>query len=122
MDALTAHIKETGGDGELAVTVRWVQRESDGRDRFRWTVAYQGEEMGSDDDLRSGCQGGDHPEMLASLLGYLGAAAESFHYAGNRMSEGSNTDMFPQPVCEVAYQMSDEIAMAERELSDDDEI
>lgn len=70
------------------------------------------------DDLRSGCQGGTIQEGLASLLAFLGAAAESYGYRMRTGRMGDNEDLFAAPVVEWAYQNSDEIGMLEIELSE----
>lgn len=72
-------------------------------------------------DLRSGCQGGNLQEGFASLLGFLGAAAESYHYRGmdwDNIGPDDNATLFPRPVVEWAYQNSDEITMLELEIEE----
>jgi len=68
--------------------------------------------------LRSGCQGGDLQEGFASLLGFLGAAAESYGYRMRTGRQGENEDLFPAPVVEWAYQNSDEITSLEFEIEE----
>lgn len=62
-------------------------------------------------DLRSGCQGGDLAGGFASLLSFLGAAAESYAFRMRTGRTGENEDLFPPAVVEWAYANSDEIAM-----------
>lgn len=69
-------------------------------------------------DLRSGCQGGSVQEGLASLLAFLGAAAESYAYRIRTGRMGDNEDLFAAPVVEWAYQNSDEIGMLAYELEE----
>lgn len=60
------------------------------------------------ENLKSGRWGGTLQQGLASLLGFLQAAAESYRHAGMSMT-GENCDLFSQPVVEWAYQNSDEL-------------
>ena len=72
-------------------------------------------------DLRSGCQGGDITEGMASLLSFLGAAADSYRCAGcdwDRITEDDNATLFPREVVEWAYQNSDEIYMIQMEIEE----
>lgn len=69
-------------------------------------------------DLRSGCQGGDLQEGFASLLSFLGAAAESYSYHMRTGRQGENEDLFPPQIVEWAYQNSDEIAMLGLEIEE----
>jgi hypothetical protein len=56
---------------------------------------------------------------MASLLSFLGAAAESYRYHDG-MRKDSNTDLFPRKVCRWAAQFSDEISMAAYEMENAD--
>lgn len=69
-------------------------------------------------DLRSGCQGGNTQDGFASLLSFLGAAAESYGYCQRTGLKGENEDLFPAPVVEWAYQNSDEISMLQMEIEE----
>jgi hypothetical protein len=57
---------------------------------------------------------GDAGDMMESLLGFLGAFAESF-------PDGENADLFPKELGEWAQANSDEIAMLESELFEQNE-
>lgn len=57
-------------------------------------------------------------EMLATLLTFLGAAAESYSYRQRTGRNGENEDLFPAPVVEWAYQNSDELSMLAMELEE----
>lgn len=71
-------------------------------------------------DLASGVGGGSLQEGMASLLCFLGAAAESYHYRGNRCTgdPDDNSSMFPEDVVEWAYEHSDEISMLQYEIEE----
>lgn len=62
-------------------------------------------------DLKSGCGGGNLQEGMASLLSFLGAAAESY-------PDGENADLFPEAVCAWAYTYSDVISMLQTEIKE----
>jgi hypothetical protein len=70
-------------------------------------------------DLRSGCQGGDLQSGFASLLSFLGAAAESYAYKGMK---GENSALFPEAVTQWAYENSDEITMLGLEIEETPEL
>jgi hypothetical protein len=61
---------------------------------------------------------GDTQEMLATLLSFLGAAAESYAYRQRTGRDGENEDLFPAAVVEWAYQNSDELSMLAMELEE----
>ena len=69
-----------------------------------------GAELDSGDDLRCPCAN-DYSDIMASLLGFLGAAAEAYHY-------GENFDPFSPAAMEWAYMNSEELSMAEYELEE----
>lgn len=65
-------------------------------------------------EYRSTIIGGDSLQHgLATLLGFLGAAAESRSYRQRTGREGSNEDLFPDAVVSWASQVSDELGMLE---------
>lgn len=106
----------------------WVQLEYSNRDgregrvRYRWTIDLPDGSEHSDDDLQSGAMGGgDLLNGFESLLGFLGAAAESyryrvFHLKEDEPDEDSNEGLFPPAVTEWAYQNSDDIAAFEEDI------
>ena len=61
---------------------------------------------------------GNSREMLATLLTFLGAAAEAHDYELRTGRESDNGDLFPARVMEWAHQNIDEIAMAAYELEE----
>lgn len=95
------------------ISIEAIGRTSEGRVRYRYFLDFEeGPEAYSDSDLRSGCgESVDHRAMLAALLKFLGACAESF-------PDGENADLFPRGVGEWARRMSDELAMLEFNLSE----
>jgi hypothetical protein len=54
--------------------------------------------------------------MLGTLCGLLTAAAESYAYRMRTGQDGENEDLFPAPVVEWAYSVSDELTMLAEEL------
>jgi hypothetical protein len=79
-----------------------------GRVRYRWTIDLPDGGEHSADDLQSGRGGGSLLEGFASLLSFLGAAAEG----------GENADLFPAPIVAWAATCSDEIAMLAFEIEE----
>ncbi len=122
MKALTATIGHTGGDDELRVSVSFARFDGD-RDCYAYTIADQdGAELMTGEDLRGPAQSGTQEvAMLATLLAFLSSAGESYHYNGNRTKDDTNTDLFPEKVCELAYLLSDEISSAVYELEGSDD-
>lgn len=94
----------------------WLSLEHVGNDEgrmvFRWYIDIPAGEF-SEADLKSGVGGASIEEMFASLLSFLGAAAESYSYRLRTGRKGENEDLFPKAVMEWAYQNSDEIAITE---------
>lgn len=105
----------TIGGVEIAVVAnRGCDRE--GRTVFTYTLQGAGINYTAS-DLKSGCGRGGREDRdgMESLLSFLGAAAESYRY-WKGMKEDSNTDLFPEEICEWAYQNDGEISMAAYEL------
>jgi hypothetical protein len=88
----------------------------EGRTRYRWTLILPGQDDQSGDDLQSGAFDGDLQSGFASLLSFLGTAAEAYQYA-DRMgyphfqNPDSNETLFPPAVVEWAAANSDELSM-----------
>jgi len=94
----------------------------DGRTRYQYHIDV-GTQSHSADDLQSGCNGGSLQQGMASLLAFLGAAAESYHYAMSNPGKRdpffeTESDMFPSWVNEWAYQHDDEISMLRYQLEE----
>ena len=89
---------------------------ADNRAIFEWTVVLD-HKIYNEADLKSGCWSRPtETEMLETLLAFLGAAAESYRYAG---MEGENSNLFPEPVAKWASENSDEISFAQGNLEEE---
>lgn len=73
-------------------------------------------------DLRSGCQGGSIQEGLASLLSFLGAAAESRRYRESTGQQGENKDLFPAAVVDWTCENLDEIDPLSYDLEEEPQL
>lgn len=69
-------------------------------------------------DLCSGCGGGGIQSGLADLLGFLGAAAESYSYRMRTGRDGENEDLFPPAVVQWAADNADEISILGMEIEE----
>ena len=107
---------ETMTIGGVEISVEAGDCDREGRTVFAYTLKGDGIDY-TGSDLKSGCGNGGREDRdgLASLLGFLGAAGESYAHK-KCMRDGSNTDLFPEEVCEWAYVNLDEIGMAEYDL------
>lgn len=115
--------------GNGTISIGYADREGDdNRIRYQWYIDIDGAEYSSD-DLQSGnpvrgCNNGIQ-SGLASLLSFLGAAAESYAYdirRGGDGTKGENSELFPLPVVQWAHMNSDEITMYSMELDEGDEV
>ena len=89
----------------------------DGRQAYRYHIDTPTFEY-SGGDLKSGVGNGTLQSGLASLLAFLGAAAEAYSYTMRTGRESDNSDLFPAHVTEWAYQHSDELSMIGCELDE----
>ncbi len=80
---------------------------------WRWYIDLDGAEY-SAADLTSPAD--DTQAAFGSLLGFLGACAEAYHYCRNSGRESENLDLFPLPVAEWAYRWDGELSMAREEI------
>lgn len=104
--------------GGATISLQLGRQDPDGRTRYDvWIDLPNGTEVPAT-DLRSGCQGGDVQEGFASLLSFLGAAAESYQYRQRTGRTGDNEDLFPPAVVEWAAQYSDELSMLAVEIEE----
>lgn len=98
----------------------------DGRDVYNvWIDLPSGEEFNIT-DIQSGCQGGTLQKGMASLLSFLGAAAEAYAHririGDMELYQDSNESLFVPAVVEWAAQNSDEIACLACELEENKEL
>lgn len=77
-------------------------------------------------DLQSGCGSGSVQDGLASILSFLGAAAESRQYrerqSGAEIDPDSNDGLFTPAIVDWASANSDDISMLSRELEEGPEL
>lgn len=108
--------------GNAYVQLAYAKRQDDreGRVKYQWTIDLPDGQEYSDNDLRSGANdcGGSLQEGFASLLSFLGAAAESRQYADRTGRKGENEDLFPSPVVRWASENADEISMLSCEIEE----
>lgn len=75
----------------------WFDRYDGDRCQYGWRIAEtdSGRVLGEGDDLRSGSGAPiDLPDMLETLLGFLGAFLESY-------PDGENADLFPAACADI---------------------
>lgn len=90
----------------------------DGRTRYKvWIDLPDGSEY-EIDDLRSGVGRGSVQDGMASLLGFLSAAAESYDYRQRTGRAGENEDLFALAIVEWASANSDEISLLQLEIEE----
>lgn len=100
------------------ISMEWDGFSSDHRAIGKYHIDIPAGEF-SGNDLKSGVGGASLQSMFASLLSFLGAAAESYRYEMQSSGlKGENTDLFPAPVVEWAYRNADEISMMEMEIEE----
>ena len=119
---------ETLTIGGVEITVVAGDCDREGRTIFTYTLKGEGIDHEAS-DLKSGCgsrstrhfKGGkisrdaasrESRGGLASLLGFLSAAAEAYGYTMRTGRESDNAGLFPAEIAEWAYQNADEISMA----------
>lgn len=100
----------------LQIGGAWIQlemlpRESDGRNRYRYTIDLPGARkpvIGS--DLRSGCHRGTLQEGFGSLLCFLDSCGESFRRGGE------NKNIFPRNVAKWASEQESELFFVREQI------
>ena len=104
--------------GDAFISLGYGSRSSDNRAIYEvWIDLPDGSEHAIT-DLRSGCGGGDIQDGIASLLSFLGAAAESRHYRERTGREGENEDLFAPAVVDWASENSDDISAYAHDLEE----
>ena len=104
--------------GNAFISLGYGQRSSDNRTGYQVWIDLPDSTEHEITDLRSGCGGGGIQDGLASLLSFLGAAAESRQYRERTGREGENESLFPPAVVDWASENSDEIGMLAYELEE----
>ncbi len=110
---------------DAIISIEYAQGGDSGRTRYRYWIDRRATADGQPDDwnytnndIQSGCQGGDLREGMLSLLSFLGAAGEALAYSDHHGGPSENADLFPRHVSEWAAFNSDEISMAQLELEE----
>lgn len=102
----------------MAIAIEYDRHDGD-RHVYRWIVTVEDREWTAT-DLRSGSADLFHApplaEMLATLLGFMGAAADSLEYGRRTGTVGENADLFPAELGELLVNLSEELTMARWEL------
>lgn len=95
--------------------VHAFERDGEGRVHYRYVIEdANGNELESGADLRSGVGDPvDYPRIMATLLSFLCAAAESH-------PDGENSNLFEPNTVEWAELNSDELSMAALEIDPDE--
>jgi hypothetical protein len=107
---------ETVTIGGATILLDAVDTDRDGRTVYGYSIRLDGvNPTYQARDLKSGCQGGTEREGMESLVSFLSAAAESYRYR-NGMEEGSNTDLFPEEICQWAAENSTALSVIEWEF------
>ncbi len=101
--------------GKAFISMGQGERNSEGRTQYGVYIDLPDGSEHEITDLLSGCQGGDLQSGFASLLSFLGAAAESYNYEGE---DGENVDLFPLPVTKWAAENSDDISILGLEIEE----
>lgn len=108
--------------GDAGGTIHIEPHQRNQEDRAVWHYVIEdsdGTVLDDGTDLRSGAGADfDARKMMGTLLGFLGAAAESYRYMMSGQTS-ENDDLFPPDVTEWAYQHDDELAGLALELDDD---
>lgn len=105
--------------GNAFLSIEYSKRPGrDNRTRYHWQLVLPGLPDFDGENLQSGCGGGSLQGGMESLLFFLGAAGESYRHNGNAMKEDTNTDLFPEAVCEWAYIHSDELSLLGLEIEE----
>jgi hypothetical protein len=104
--------------GDTEISIEYADRAGlEGRTRYRYYIDVYGGVCVENDDIQSGCGGGNLQDGLESLLCLLSAFGEAVTYEKlGRQSE--NGDLFPASLREWAEANQDEFSILEIELQD----
>lgn len=106
-------------DGTVHLRVERNGQDWERRTVYYYSITGSGLDHRKYDDLRTGVGMDPGPgEMLATLLSFLTACAESISYLPG--GGGENANLFPRDVAEWAAQHSDELAMLRFEIEEGD--
>lgn len=105
------------GDATISIDYAKLFHEEGHRVRYRWWVDFADGQEFYGDDLSTGCNHGLQ-HALESLLSFMAACGEAYHYTMSTGRESDNLDLFPEGMREWCYLNSDELSMAECELQE----
>ncbi len=99
--------------GNTEISIQYDSITSEGRMVYRYYIDNDILEY-ENNDIKSGCQGGNMQKGLSCLLSMLCAAAEAYNYG----PKSDNYDMFPPNIMEWCDTNSDELSMLCCELEE----
>ena len=101
--------------GDTFISIDYDGREPDGRTRYWYAIDAPDFEY-EDNDLQSGCQGGNLQDGLVSLLCFLGSAGEGADY------EPDEDDLFRQNIMAWCHDNYDELTSLQCEIEETDNL
>jgi hypothetical protein len=103
---------------DAEISIEYAKRPgSEGRTRYLWHIDLPDKSF-HDDDIQSGCQGGDLRQGLESLLSFLDACGESVLYGERHTVPGENAALFPPAVAQWASEHADAIGSVRIEIEE----
>ena len=101
--------------GDMVVSIEYGERSRDNRAAYIVHFDHCDGRSHTEETLFSGVGGGGLQRGMEAMMSFLGAAAESYRYAG---MEGENSNLFPEWITEWAYLNENEIASLGLELAE----
>ncbi len=104
--------------GDAYLSICYADRPgNEGRTRYRYFIDLPNGVEYENDDLQSGCDGGNLAAGLSELLFFLAACGESMECRPGE-EPGENADLFPSSVAKWCAENSDELSALSAELEE----